>query len=170
MNFPDLSTGVGTASAVLFFLQTHQPAWLLLAGLLGLSVGSFLNVVVYRLPLMFANAPNLPKVNLCFPRSFCPQCQHPIAVQDNLPVVGYVRLRGRCRNCQCSIGMRYPMVEGLTGGLCVVSAWLWGPSWVCLIGWMLIWIGMTLALMLWDKHAALRKAPEASSATKGWPH
>lgn len=158
MNCVDLSTGVCTASAVFFFFETHQPAWLMLAGLLGLSVGSFLNVVVYRLPLMLANKPDHPKVNLCFPRSFCPQCHQPIAASDNLPVIGYMRLKGQCRHCQSSIGIRYPMVEGLTGCLCVVSAWLWGPTWSCLLSWFLIWAGIATALMLWDMRQAKHKA------------
>lgn len=75
--------------------------------LLGLAVGSFLNVVVYRLPLGISI--NKPA------RSFCPNCKEAIAWHDNLPVVGWLLLRGRCRNCKLPISVQYPIVEAITG-------------------------------------------------------
>ncbi len=76
--------------------------------LLGLVVGSYLNVVIYRLPR------DLSTVR---PRSSCPSCGTPIAVRDNVPVLSYLLLRGRCRHCAAAISPRYPLIEALTGGL-----------------------------------------------------
>ena len=154
MNIEDLSTGVCTSSAVLFFFQTHLHFWLIIAVLMGLSFGSFLNVVIYRLPLMLDKTHPSPGMNLCFPRSRCPRCGQDIAARDNIPVVGYLRLRGRCRHCQTAISARYPLVELLSGGLCLVSAWLWGPTWECLLSWLLIWACIASACIYWDKRAA----------------
>jgi len=75
--------------------------WLALGGI----VGSFLNVVVYRLPL---------KLSLVWPGSHCPACQHPIRWHDNIPVLGWLMLAGRCRDCRTRISPRYPLVEALT--------------------------------------------------------
>lgn len=154
MNCVEISTGVCTASAVLFFFQSHTHFWLIIAALLGLSFGSFLNVVIHRLPLMLDKMHPSKGINLFFPRSHCPNCGHNIAIRDNIPVFGYLRLRGRCRHCQAPISARYPLVELLSGGLCVVSAWLWGPTWECLLSWLLIWVGIASAFILWDKRAA----------------
>ncbi len=76
--------------------------------LLGLAIGSFLNVVVYRLP---------KSISLSRPRSACPACHAPIAAYDNIPVVSYLLLRGRCRHCRSSIPLRYPLVELATAVL-----------------------------------------------------
>jgi leader peptidase (prepilin peptidase)/N-methyltransferase len=78
----------------------------------GLVVGSFLNVVAYRLPL---------GESLVFPGSHCPSCSVPIKAYDNVPVLGWVLLRGRCRSCRTPISARYPLVEGLTAALAVVT-------------------------------------------------
>lgn len=90
------------------------------AGLLGLLIGSFLNVCIYRLPrdLSVWNPP----------RSFCPQCEKTIAWYDNLPILSYVRLRGRCRWCQAPIPSRYLLVEWFTGMLFFASVWTLGAS------------------------------------------
>ncbi len=84
---------------------------------LGLLVGSFLNVVVYRVPR---------KMSIVRPRSACPNCQHPIAERDNIPVVSWLVLRGRCRHCRTPISARYPLVELSTGLLFGVTAWRLG--------------------------------------------
>ena len=76
------------------------------AALLGAVVGSFLNVVIWRLP----RGESLAK-----PGSHCPACERPIAPYDNIPVVSWLALRGRCRHCACRISPRYPLVELLTG-------------------------------------------------------
>jgi leader peptidase (prepilin peptidase)/N-methyltransferase len=154
MNCFEISTGVCTASAVLFFFQAHNHFWLVIAALMGMSFGSFLNVVIHRLPLMLDKTRPSTGMNLCFPRSYCPYCGHNIANRDNIPVVGYLRLRGRCRHCQTPISARYPLVELLSGVLCVLSAWLLGPTWECLLSWLLIWLCIASSFILWDKRAA----------------
>jgi len=95
-------------------LIRHVP-WLAAAWMTvtGASIGSFLNVVVYRLPA---------GISLWHPGSRCPSCHRPIRWYDNLPVLGWLRLRGRCRDCQASIAVRYPLVEA---GLAVVFLSLW---------------------------------------------
>lgn len=84
---------------------------------LGLAFGSFLNVCIYRLPL---------GLSVVHPRSACPECKRPIAFYDNIPVVSWLILRGRCRNCQTKISPRYLIVELLTGVLFVACFWHFG--------------------------------------------
>jgi len=80
------------------------------AGMLGLAFGSFLNVVAYRLPR---------GESLSRPGSRCPSCGTPVRPYDNLPVLSWLVLRGRCRSCRTGISARYPLIEALTGALCV---------------------------------------------------
>lgn len=90
------------------------------ATLYGLAIGSFLNVVIYRVPL---------KQSISKPPSACPGCATPIAARDNIPVVSWLLLRGRCRNCTMRISPRYPLVESLTAALFVSIALRFGWSW-----------------------------------------
>ncbi|RTL49019.1 MAG: prepilin peptidase [Rhodocyclaceae bacterium] len=121
-----------------------QDPFLLTAGcaLLGLLIGSFLNVVIHRLPKMMEqewaaqcadlkgeDAPKAPKLTLATPRSRCPHCGHAISALENIPVLSYLVLRGRCMGCQAPISPRYPMVEALTGLLFGFAAWKLGPGW-----------------------------------------
>ncbi|MGI5939630.1 MAG: prepilin peptidase [Thermoleophilia bacterium] len=101
----------------------------LLSSLLGLVVGSFLNVVIHRLPL---------GESLIHPGSHCPCCGMPVRWYDNVPVVGWLLLRGRCRHCRESISVRYPLVEGLTGVLFVIAFWRLGIGWPLLLAWMFL--------------------------------
>lgn len=89
------------------------------AGLFGLLIGSFLNVCIYRLPL---------DLSVVRPRSYCPACKHPIAWFDNIPVLTWIVLRGRCRRCAAEISARYPLVEALTGVLFFVGVLGAGPG------------------------------------------
>ena len=89
-------------------------------GVIGLAVGSFLNVVIYRVPR---------NESIVSPRSACPSCHSPIRERDNIPVVSWLLLRGRCRDCGAPISPRYPMVELLTAGLFVGTAARFGASW-----------------------------------------
>ena len=89
-------------------------------GVLGLAVGSFLNVVIHRVPR---------KESVVAPRSRCPQCDHPLAARDNVPIVSWLLLRGKCRECGTSISIRYPMVELATAALFVAGALRFGASW-----------------------------------------
>lgn len=90
------------------------------AALYGTAIGSFLNVVVYRVPA---------GRSVVRPPSACPSCDHPITARDNLPVVSWLLLRGRCRNCGAPISVRYPLVELLTGAVWVGVALRFGWSW-----------------------------------------
>jgi leader peptidase (prepilin peptidase)/N-methyltransferase len=92
----------------------------LLAALAGLLIGSFLNVCIYRLPL---------DLSVVRPRSYCPRCQAPIAWFDNVPLLSYVLLRGRCRKCGEPIPVRYPVVELLTAAAFFCSVWFLGLTW-----------------------------------------
>jgi leader peptidase (prepilin peptidase)/N-methyltransferase len=89
----------------------------LTAGLLGLVVGSFLNVVIHRVPL---------RRSVLWPASHCPACGEPIRPIDNVPLLSYALLRGRCRNCKARISARYPLVEALTGALFAAGAYEFG--------------------------------------------
>ncbi|HEV2980534.1 MAG TPA: prepilin peptidase [Solirubrobacteraceae bacterium] len=80
------------------------------AGLMGAIAGSFLNVVAYRLPR---------RESVVWPRSHCPHCGAAVRSRDNVPIVSYLLLRGRCRSCSAAISRRYPLVEALTAALCV---------------------------------------------------
>ena len=117
-------------------LQAFPPLFIALAGIIGLLVGSFLNVVIYRLPKMMerdwriqcaelsgSGAKNdAPPYNLSVPRSACPHCNHTIGALENIPVVSYLLLRGKCKNCRASISIRYPIVEAVTGLLTAFAA------------------------------------------------
>ena len=109
------------------------------AGLLGLMVGSFLNVVIHRLPIMMERdwaaqcaelraetPPVFEPLSLARPRSRCPQCGHPITAPENIPIVSWLLLRGRCKGCAALISFRYPLVEALTGLLFAFAGWHFG--------------------------------------------
>jgi leader peptidase (prepilin peptidase)/N-methyltransferase len=88
-------------------------------GALGLFVGSFLNVCIYRLPL---------GRTVLWGRSHCPRCDRQIRAWENIPVVSWLALGGRCAGCRAPIGVQYPLVELVTGGLFAGAAWLYGPT------------------------------------------
>ena len=125
------------------FLASHALAFVLCASLLGLLIGSFLNVVVYRLPKMLERdwkdqareILGLPMekqgetFNLILPNSQCPQCGHEIRPWENAPVISYLFLRGKCSNCKTSISKRYPLVELSCGVLSAYVAWHFGFTW-----------------------------------------
>jgi leader peptidase (prepilin peptidase)/N-methyltransferase len=100
-----------------------------LAGVLGLLIGSFLNVVVYRVPR---------HLSVVEPRSFCPGCETPLRSFDNIPLLSWIFLGGRCRQCRTPISVRYPLVELATGVVFATIAWGLGPHWAvagfCVLG------------------------------------
>lgn len=111
------------------------------AAVLGLLIGSFLNVVIHRLPKMMERdwqsqcaelrgeaLPEGEKLSLLAPRSRCPHCGHAISAIENIPVLSYLFLRGRCRQCNVPISLRYPLVELLTAALFGLAAWRFGYS------------------------------------------
>lgn len=132
-------------------------------GLLGLLIGSFLNVVIYRLPLILdaqwktecaelaeQELPATERFDLMLPRSRCPKCEHQIHWYENIPVLSYLVLRGKCSACKTPISLRYPLVEVAAGALFFYCGWKWGISTQALV-----WSGfaaalMTLALIDWD--------------------
>ena len=95
--------------------------WIGFAFVFGLAIGSFLNVVIYRLP---------EGLSLVSPGSRCPACSAPIRAWDNLPVLSYLMLRGRCRQCRTSISVRYPTVELFTAVVFAAIAWRFGGVWL----------------------------------------
>ena len=96
-----------------YAIQTIAPLWWGSLALLGLCVGSFLNVVIYRLPLMLTGA-QPDNFNLCLPHSHCPKCQTQLKWRDNIPLLSWVWLQGQCNYCQITIPVRYPLVEVMT--------------------------------------------------------
>jgi leader peptidase (prepilin peptidase)/N-methyltransferase len=133
---------------------------------LGLAVGSFLNVVIYRLPVMLERAwrqqcselsdaaasATLPaaapeRFNLAVPRSACPACQAPISALQNIPLISWLVLRGRCAHCGQPISVRYPLVEALSGVLCAAVAWKFGFGWPALAALVLTWFLIALTFI-----------------------
>lgn len=111
--------------------------------LLGLIVGSFLNVLIHRLPIMLDRdwttqsramlglppEPKGPAYNLLLPHSECPRCTHKIRALENIPVISYLMLRGKCAECRAKISLRYPLVELATGVLSAFVVYHFGLSW-----------------------------------------
>jgi leader peptidase (prepilin peptidase)/N-methyltransferase len=157
-------------------LLTTQPLLFIgITAVLGLLVGSFLNVVAYRLPIMFdremrkecadlaradefiargekpppifEEAEPAPKFNLIVPRSACPKCQAPITAVQNIPVVSWLALGGKCANCKTPISKRYPLVELFTGIASALVAWRFGFSLLALAGLFFTWTLIALTLI-----------------------
>jgi leader peptidase (prepilin peptidase)/N-methyltransferase len=126
----------------LLFAPAADLAVSLIAGLFGLLIGSFLNVVIHRLPKMMQRESDnycaveagkeevhTERYNLMVPRSACPHCNHQITAMENIPVVSYLALRGKCSNCKAPISPRYPAIELLTGVLSALLVWKLGTGW-----------------------------------------
>lgn len=121
------------------WLAAHPSALMVVCALFGLLVGSFLNVVIHRLPVMMENGwrrearellgepePPAAPFNLVVPRSRCPHCGHGIRWYENVPVLSWLALRGRCSACRAAIGKRYPVIELLAAVLAALCAWRFG--------------------------------------------
>jgi leader peptidase (prepilin peptidase)/N-methyltransferase len=128
--------------------------------LFSLLVGSFLNVVIHRLPKMMEvewqaqcaelrgeTLPEAAPYNLAVPRSACPQCGHQITALENIPLLSWLWLRGRCSSCRTPISARYPLVELFTALLSAAAAWKWGVSVPTVGALLLIWTLITLAFI-----------------------
>ena len=128
---------------VLQLLESSRLFFAVATGALGLIVGSFLNVVIYRLPVIMdrawtrecqehsgesASTDKQERFNLLAPASRCPQCNHHITAAENIPVISYLFLKGRCSDCGTAISMRYPAVEMVTAILSVITALHFGYS------------------------------------------
>jgi len=153
-------------------LQHNTVLYLSLVAILGLLVGSFLNVVIYRLPEILKrqwktdcvsflaqeneSAPDSTSdsddkpFNLVVPRSRCPRCGHLITAVENIPVLSFIFLKGRCRECKTPISIRYPLIEILSASLAVLVAWKYGFSYQAAMGIILSWALISLSLIDYD--------------------
>lgn len=153
-------------SISLFFLN-YPVAFPWIAGLFGLAIGSFLNVAIYRLPLMLERKwrsqcqeilkPNrkptkaAKRFDLIAPGSRCPHCGHAITALENIPVLSFLWLRGKCSACRKPISWRYPFVELLTGILTAAVAWYFGYGLAALAGMALTWSLIALSFIDFDR-------------------
>lgn len=154
-----------------YMLTASPVVWIVFILGIGLLVGSFLNVVIHRLPIMMerewkaqaeeilgANAYEPPRLedttpatyNLVVPRSACPKCGAMITAWQNIPVVSYLLLRGACANCKTKISIRYPLVELTTGVLSAAVAWKFGVTWYCAAALVLTWALIALSAIDFD--------------------
>jgi leader peptidase (prepilin peptidase)/N-methyltransferase len=142
----------------------HPTIFLVVVTLLGLIVGSFLNVVIYRLPTIIkrqwsrecrewlsvedeaANEVSRP-FNLVSPRSECPKCGHKIKVIENIPIISYFILGGKCSECHTSISIQYPLVEALSAIFSLLIAWHFGYSWQTATALLLTWALIALSVI-----------------------
>lgn len=153
--------------ALLELLAGSPALFVFLTVLFGLMIGSFLNVVIYRLPLMMQrewraqcaellgqpNSDDAPRLSLWGPRSQCPRCHHLIRAVENIPLLSYFRQRGRCAHCGASIGVQYPLVETASGLLAGVVAWKFGFGWPAAAALIFTWT--LLAASVIDLHHQL---------------
>ncbi len=158
---------------VFFELLSSSPALLItVCSILGLLVGSFLNVVVYRLPIMMQrdwkdqcceyleiensipdandSSAKFEVFNLQKPDSHCPHCNHKIKPWENIPVLSYLILGGKCSNCSSKISLRYPSVEFINGVLSALVAATFGASWLTLALLLMTWSLVALTLIDFD--------------------
>lgn len=146
-------------------LQQNQPLFLITIAIFGLAIGSFLNVVIYRLPVMLERewkqqchelldlgepeTENQP-FNLARPSSRCQHCDHSIAFWENIPVISYIFLRGRCSACGAHISLRYPIIELVAGLISITVAWHFGVSWQTAAALPLTWALIALCMIDYD--------------------
>jgi leader peptidase (prepilin peptidase) / N-methyltransferase len=144
-------------------LATSPALFIALSVFLGLMVGSFLNVVIHRLPIMMdremttecalhagKTPEELPRYNLVTPRSACPSCKAPITALQNVPVVSWLVLGGKCANCKTKISARYPLVEAFTGLASGVIAWRFGFGMLACAGILFTWFLVALTVIDFD--------------------
>lgn len=144
----------------IYLLQNSATFFIFFCSIVGLVVGSFLNVVIYRLPKMMerewreqcaelhgeaVEAP--PPYNIVAPRSTCPDCGHRIPALENIPLISYLVLRGRCSQCRATISVRYPAIEALTGFISGFIAWHFGYGFEAFAALAFAWAMITLAFI-----------------------
>ena len=151
---------------ILHFFIEHPDVLLLVTAILSLIVGSFLNVVIYRLPRMMEQnwseecrvylglKPHTEqeKLNLCLPFSHCPSCKKMIRPWHNIPLASYLWLRGKCAYCHAHISIRYPLVEALTCIVSVYVVWKFGLSWQAAAALVFTWVCICLTFIDLDFH------------------
>lgn len=142
-------------------LESSPLALYALTGILGLLVGSFLNVVIARLPVMMQrewqaqcdedyDAAQHSIFNLNTPRSHCPHCGHQITALENIPLLSFILLGGRCRGCDKKISLRYPFVEVFSAVLSILAAWQFGLSWQLAAALLFSWALIALSMIDYD--------------------
>ncbi len=144
-------------------LRTTPAIYVTFSVILGLMVGSFLNVVIHRLPKMMerewhANClelqgkevPAQTKYTLVSPRSACPKCGHQITALENIPIISWLILRGKCSNCKTNISIRYPLIEALTGALIGLVAYKFGYTYSALFAFIYVFALVTLTFIDFD--------------------
>lgn len=144
-------------------LAQYPNFFISLSVVIGLMVGSFLNVVIYRLPkimerewknscleLQGSEPETLPKYTLAHPRSACPHCGHKISALENIPVISYCFLKGKCRGCKAHISLRYPIVELTTGVLIGLVSWKFGYGSAAVFAWIFTFALITLTMIDFD--------------------
>lgn len=150
--------------SILEYLAFSPTALLITLLIVGLIVGSFLNVVILRYPIMLqrlyececrdllklSHESNQETFNLIVPHSHCPSCKTPIKPWQNIPVLSYLLLKGKCAKCSTSISIRYPLVELLAGLLALLSGWYFGFSLNTLAACLLLWALLTLTIIDFD--------------------
>ncbi len=149
------------------FIVEHSEVYLFLIAAFSLVMGSFLNVVIYRLPQMMKNEwsqecreylglkidpADVDRLNLYLPFSHCTHCKKPLKPWHNIPIVSYLVLRGKCAFCTAKISMRYPFVELLCCVASVYVAWRFGISWQMVGGLIFTWIAISLTFIDLDHH------------------
>lgn len=145
---------------ILYLFQQSLLLFVMTAALFGLFIGSFLNVVIYRLPIMMQRSwrmqcqelLELPQetaapFNLNRPRSHCPHCGHMISAWENIPVLSYLLQKGRCRHCAKPIAARYPLIELFTAILTGITAWHFGFGGEALFAILLTWALIALSFI-----------------------
>lgn len=141
----------------------HDMLLTLMVGGLGLLIGSFLNVVIHRIPKMMERQwaaecaeyagqelPEAPAFNLLVPRSRCPHCGHQIRWYENIPLISYAFLGGKCSSCQAGISLRYPLIELSNGVLFAWCAWQHGATWSTVAWCAYSAVLLSLAMIDWD--------------------
>ncbi|MGE5792714.1 MAG: prepilin peptidase [Bacteroidota bacterium] len=136
------------------------PVFITMGAVFGLAIGSFLNVVIHRLPKMMEREwqvqcaelrgeppPAAPRFDLATPRSSCPSCGHPITALENVPLASYLWLRGKCAACRAPIGIRYPIVEAATGIATAYCAWRFGFGYAAFGAMLFTWCMIALAVI-----------------------
>jgi leader peptidase (prepilin peptidase)/N-methyltransferase len=144
-------------------LQQNSVIFITVSVIFGLMVGSFLNVVIHRLPkimerewhnncldLQGQKIPELAQYTLAKPRSACPNCGHKITALENIPVISYLFLKGRCSSCHANISIRYPLIEALTGMLIGLVSWKFGYTSTTLFAWVFCFALVSLTFIDFD--------------------
>lgn len=143
------------------YLHQYPELFITVCTVVGLVIGSFLNVVILRMPRMLEleeaawlaeregtdRDPKAKPFNLFVPRSHCPACGHVVRASENIPVLSYLWLKGKCSACGARISPRYPIIEALTALLSLLVAWHFGPGWQAVVALIFLWFLIALTFI-----------------------